>query len=240
MSSLIKRTLLGWVGPNILYGARIAEVTRVSENFRFIDIETEIFKTKNLQIGEKVQINAGDWNLRTYTPLSLNPEYGLLGVLVHLHGNGPGSQWASQVRVGDMCQVFGPHASLKLPAIKNSLIFFGDETTLALATHLKRYLGYPRRTQFFFEANSPNEVRGIVRDLGLPEAQVFAKSKDGFVSSGLSLAFLDAAAAQNAQVLLAGKAQSIQQMRFQLKTIGFPMSEVTSKVYWSEGKSGLD
>ncbi|HVK60635.1 MAG TPA: siderophore-interacting protein, partial [Bdellovibrionales bacterium] len=113
--SALKQTVLSLVGPHLTLDARVASVIDVSENFRFIDIEAELFKKRDLQIGEKVQINIGDWLMRTYTPLSINQENGRLGVLAYLHGNGPGSQWARKINAGDRCQLIGPHASLKLP-----------------------------------------------------------------------------------------------------------------------------
>ena len=115
MKSLLKRAVLNVVGPRLLLSARIAEVHEASENFRFIDIESEAFKSMVLRPGEKVQINTGAWCLRTYTPLSLDAEEGRLGILAYVHGQGPGSRWAAQARAGDPCQLLGPRPSLRLP-----------------------------------------------------------------------------------------------------------------------------
>jgi ferric-chelate reductase (NADPH) len=227
------------IGNRVLATGRIAEVNEVSQNFRLIDIEAEAFKTLKLNPGEKVQINTGDWNLRTYTPLSINPEMGRLGILAYIHGNGPGSRWAANARAGDLCQFLGPRSSLKLEVDERPLVLFGDETTIAVATNLKRRLRGRQPIKVVFEASTPEEVSAIVRDVGLEDATVVPKAMDGSVSIEALRTVVDAAS-KPCHLILTGRAQSIQQVRGRLKSFGFPMGQITTKVYWSEDSSGLD
>ncbi|HVK60712.1 MAG TPA: hypothetical protein VM432_04140, partial [Bdellovibrionales bacterium] len=108
---------------------------------------------------------------------------------------------------------------------------------IGLATSLKRRHSNP--VKFICEASSPKEVEGILRDVGLDDSIVFAKSTDDVVPFE-TVETLKGLSRDGAHVILAGRAQSIQQMKIHLKSWAFPMSNVTTKVYWSEGKRGLD
>lgn len=238
--SVIKRTILNAIGSRFTNTGRIADVHEASANFRFIEIEAEAFLGMNLRPGDKVQINTGDWNMRTYTPFSLNPESGHLGILAFLHGKGPGSDWAATLKVGDTCQIFGPRQSLKIPESTDQFVLFGDETAIALATTMRRHMKYNRPSKLLFEATDPDEIDSITNDLGLTDVEIFAKNSTGGVSEDALKAVLNSVRGTTSQVILAGRAQSIQQLRSRLKDVGFPMSQVTAKVYWSDGKVGLD
>jgi NADPH-dependent ferric siderophore reductase len=237
--SIIKRTLLSAIGDRFLDEVKVADVVEVSRNFRFIELEAEVFKATEFSVGEKIQINVGDWNMRTYTPLSINRESGRLGILAYLHGKGPGSDWALTVRSGDQCRALGPRPSLRLAPSDGSLIFFGDETAIGVAAGLKRKSRSRVSVQLFFEASSPEETSSILKGLGLKDYAVFPKGENGLISNDLEHAVL-AAVQPTSQVLLMGRAQSIQIMHRQLKAQSFPMSSVITKSYWSENKAGLD
>lgn len=235
--STLKRVILNVIGPQLLISARIFEVHAPSETFRFVEIEAEAFKATKLSPGGKVQINVGKWDLRTYTPISLNTETGRLGILAYLHSQGPGSRWAENVKAGAPCQLLGPRPALKRP--ERPFVFFGDESAIATAASLQRQLPPRLSTGFVLEATDPVKVSGIVRDLGLKNTQVVPKTKDGRVPDAV-LRSISKAAAQTEQVILAGRAQSIRQVRDRLREEDFPLSRVVSKAYWSEGRSGLD
>jgi ferric-chelate reductase (NADPH) len=237
--SALKRTILSVVGPHVLSEGRVADVNEVSEHFRFIDIESAIFKTAVLRPGEKVQINTGDWNLRTYTPISINSESARLGILAFIHGKGPGSLWAAMAQVGDSCFFLGPRPSLKLPESEEPLVFYGDETAIAAATSLKRRFEIGKIAKFIFEVSNPEEVRSIVDDLGLTNVEITQKSSSGIVSE-IAFEAVTANVKNSCQIILAGRAQSIQQVRRRLDSLSFPKAKITTKVYWSEGKAGLD
>jgi ferric-chelate reductase (NADPH) len=237
--SAIKKTILSVVGNRLFETGRIAEVNEVSPNFRLIDIEADLFKEATFQPGQKIQVNTGNWELRTYTPLSINPEMGRLGVLAYIHGKGPGSSWAANTRPGDSVQFFGPHRSIKLAEPERPLVLFGDETAIAVATNFKRRLKEKQPLKLVFEASAPDEVQAIVRDIGLTDVTVVPKAPDGLVSIEALRAVVDAAS-KPCHLILTGRAQSIQQVRGRLKSFGFPMGQITSKAYWSEGSTGLD
>ncbi len=236
--SLFKRKILNLIGDRLMTQARVADVIEVSKNFRFIDLESEAFKNIKFNPGEKIQINIGDWQMRTYTPHSLDQELGRLGILAYINGQGPGSKWVSTVKSGDACQIFGPRTSLRLPMKTSSLLLLGDETTIAMAASLRHQFSYSE-TKYIIEANDPQEVQSVIQDLGLQNVEVFLKSSANTISEEVFQS-LHQKALKCEQVLLVGKAESIQHLRGKLKTAGLPLSKIRTKVYWSEGKVGLD
>lgn len=234
-----KRTVLNLIGDRLMTQAQIADVVEVSKSFRFIEIESKSFKNLKLNPGEKIQINIGHWEMRTYTPLSLDRELGRLGILAYVNGHGPGSLWVSSVKAGDACQVFGPRTSLRLPEKSiPSLLLFGDETTIALAASLKHSMKY-RSTHFVFEATDPDEVQRVIKDLGLQNTTVLPKAKEGVVSEEL-VTSVQKQSEKVEQVLLMGKAESIQGLQKKLQSAGIPRGKIRSKVYWATGRTGLD
>lgn len=236
--SVLKRTLVNLLGPSFLVKARIAALHEASNNFRFIEIEAEAFKGRRINPGEKVQIDTGGGTLRTYTPHSLDPETGRLGILAYLHGMGPGSAWAQGARVGDACRLAGPRASLRTGLSETPFIFFGDETALSAAAGLHREHQPRTRAKFIFESSVPREMSAVVEDLGLP-ADIFAVSADGAIPEE-SLARIVTLARDYPTVILTGKAQSIRQIRARLRAAGHPSSRIIAKPYWSAGRTGLD
>jgi NADPH-dependent ferric siderophore reductase len=235
----LKQKILDVVGDRFLHLVRVAEVNAVSERFRYIDLEAEAFTKVVFRPGEKIQLNAGDWNVRTYTPLALDPSTGRLGILAYLHGNGPGSNWGRTVKPGDTSRVLGPRPSLKTSALAGAAVWFGDETSVAAATTLKR--SYRNSgTRLIFEASHPEELRAIVRDLGLDDAEVYGRAKDESVSEDALAALQRGAELSTREIILTGRAQSIQQARARLKFAGIDASRLVSKAYWSEGRAGLD
>ncbi len=236
--SALKRTLMSVIGDRILERALVAEVNEVSENFRFIDLESESFKSIDLKLGDKIQINTGDWNFRTYTPVVVQHELGRVGILVYLHGNGPGSKWAKQARSGDALHVFGPRRSIQLSGSNAPLVIFGDETGIAVSASIQRRRERPI-TKMVFEATVPSEVESIVQDMRLEKVDVFKKSPDGNVTEASIQSVLECAR-NGSHLLLTGRAESIRQMRDRLRSEGIPMSRVTTKAYWATSKQGLD
>jgi ferric-chelate reductase (NADPH) len=239
--SVIKRSLLQLIGPKLLWEARVADAVSVSQKFRFIELEAEQLKSATWVPGGKVQINTGAWNLRTYTPFSIDNENGRLGILAYVNGKGPGSSWAQNVQPGDKCFLRGPSRSLAFPEIRGPLLFFGDETSVAAATTLKRSLPFGTSAHFVFEASEPREVQKVVMDLGFEHVQVVPKTKDGHLADEASRSFLQTASRiQSGQIILSGRAESIRILRNLIKGASFTNLRVQAKPYWAEGKAGFD
>lgn len=224
----IKKALLGLVGDKILHPARIQSVEVLSENFRLVELFSPVFAKTPWSPGEKIQLNIGDWNVRTYTPLSIDQDKKILRILVFLHGHGPGSIWGSQAKVGDTVQFLGPRSSL---TITETPVLFGDETSIAVATTFQKQFPAAR---FVFEVSSVTECFGVCKRLGLTNFNLIEKSNDG---SHLKEVFESLQGPE--KLILTGSARSIQNLQTLSRQAN--ISRVTkNKAYWATGKAGLD
>jgi ferric-chelate reductase (NADPH) len=202
---------------NLLFtSARVARAERVAETFRLIDLEMETI----WRAGDKLQIETGFFDLRTYTPLMTAPHR--LRLLTYLHGNGPGSQWAASVKEGAQIRVRGPQRSIEIYEDDGGA-FFGDETSFAMASHT----GCKR---FVFEVDSIEESRAALDAIELGSATLIEKKADASHLEECA-EFLGT----NARYLV-GNAQSLRTLRKILPET----SGVKIKAYWSPGKKGFD
>ncbi|RYZ71034.1 MAG: siderophore-interacting protein, partial [Proteobacteria bacterium] len=163
MASL-KQTILGWVGDKFLETATVSSVESVSENFRIITLHAAALTKVRWASGGKIQINVGEWNVRTYTPVSIDSETGQLRIVAYLHGKGPGSRWASEIKVGDECQYLGPRESLAPDSKLKPVVVFGDETSLGLAATCRKLGGENSHYHFVFEVTDVEECLKVCRE----------------------------------------------------------------------------
>ena len=76
--------------------------------------------------------------MRDYTPRRFDLEMGELDIDFVLHGDGPASTWAEQVKVGQHLHIGGPRGSMIVPDIFDSYLLIGDETAIpAIARRLE-------------------------------------------------------------------------------------------------------
>lgn len=68
--------------------------------------------------------------MRDYTPRRYDPQAKTLEVDFVLHGDGPASSWASNVKVGDPAVIAGPRGSMVVPDAFDWYLLAGDETAL--------------------------------------------------------------------------------------------------------------
>lgn len=214
---MLKQTILGLVGDKLMQKARVASIERVTDHFTLIELESDAFARATWRPGEKIQINVGDWNVRTYTPLAIDGSRAR--ILVYTHGNGPASAWSQRVRTGDVCQFIGPRSSLNADP---NAILFGDETSFAVASTFQ--------IRCVIEVSNLSEAE-IVRDkLGLKRCTLVDKSSE------IAAIFAIQEMRKNDElVLMTGNARSIQRVRHAIGANGTRV-----KAYWSPGKTGLD
>jgi ferric-chelate reductase (NADPH) len=101
--SKFKTAVLGAIGGRFLAQARVDAVDVISDQFRLITLGSEKFGEAPMQPAAKVRLNAGNWEMRAYTPLSFDAMTDRVQILAYLHGDGPGSTWADWP-----CQVIQP------------------------------------------------------------------------------------------------------------------------------------
>ncbi len=221
--------------------AVVSEVVPLSGHFRLIEIEGQALKNITWVPGQKIQFHLGNLVNRTYTPVEWNPIKGTARFLAFLHGNGPGSEWASSLKQGSACQFFGPRSSLNFADSKGESIFFGDETSIGAALAHNQSCKEPSRNAYVFEISSLAESNEVVHRLGLSQAKLIAKVPG---ETHLVDVEKEIAAATQAAVgpwwIFTGNAQSIQTIRKTLRARRISPSHLSTKAYWAYGKKGLD
>jgi ferric-chelate reductase (NADPH) len=164
-----------------------------------------------------------------------------MSFLVYVHGDAPGGQWAKTVAVGDHVHVFGPRGSLALSKLEGPVVFVGDETSFAVARSLREHRGASNGLSFVFEVSSRSEsILGLEHLELTSDSIVERKNDDSHLGELEERARMELAAKPNSNLVLTGKAQSIQAIRKGLKARPIDYATQTVKAYWSPGKKGLD
>jgi NADPH-dependent ferric siderophore reductase len=235
-----KEFLTSAVERLLFRSAVVSESIALAGHFRQVVVQGEDLKDVKWISGQKVQFHLGNLMTRTYTPVEWDSVTGCARFLLFLHGNGPGSEWASTLGRGDRCQLIGPRDSLNFAVIEGPLIFFGDETSFAAAHAL--HLARPGlQKEYFFEVSSLVESEEVLRCIGLTNAQLFQRLPDdahlhdiesGLVNRSWRLGL--------PHWVLTGKAQSIQVLRRRLQGHRAFFHKPRIRAYWAEGKAALD
>ncbi|MYN15263.1 siderophore-interacting protein [Rugamonas sp. FT107W] len=218
--------------------AQVLHVEDIGPAFRLITLGGEALRNIAWTPGDKLQIQLGGWVQRTYTPMDWDTESGRTRILVYLHADGPGTHWARLVRKGDDCTVFGPRRSLRLEQPRGRAILFGDETSLGLAVALS---GQAAPLRMVFEVSSLAEAAPVIRQLGLDDAHLCVRREGGEHFNELD-AHMSALLQSHpsAEIVLTGKAGSIQHVSRLLRQQGATAGRRQSKAYWAPGKAGMD
>lgn len=240
--SPVKRAglLEGAVQKLFTRSATVADTIDIGTAFRIITLQGDALRGATWTPGAKIQIQLGGWVQRTYTPLDWDAVTGRTRILAYRHGDGPGAQWARTVRRGDACVVFGPRRSIQLASIQAPVIVFGDETSIGLAAALSRHGGAPA-VHALLEVSSLARTQPVLTQLQLEDAYLCQRLGDGAHFHELE-AQLSALLMQDAtaEIILTGRASSIQHMARFLKQTGVGAGRRQSKAYWADGKKGLD
>jgi ferric-chelate reductase (NADPH) len=240
--SKLKKSILGWLGEKFCEPARVSKVEVISEHFRLIHVDSPSFAKLKWKAGDKIQINVGDWNMRTYTPIAHQPLLSRIQLLVFIHGDGPGATWAKNLKRGDLCEVFGPRSSLSVSSYEIPRVLFGDETSFAVAAGLKNYYGNTIDVSWVFEVASIEESKQVCERFGIARDTVFIeKQNNGSHFSQVMTSLRSRLDGSNrTELFLTGNARSIQSVRNAIRDLNHSNTVLFPKAYWSPGKVGLD
>lgn len=219
---------------------RVLDIADIGGAFRIVTLAGNALQNVAWTPGDKIQIQLGGWVQRTYTPMDWDAESGRTRILVYRHSGGPGVQWARALRTGDECIVFGPRKSIRLVRPQSAVILFGDETSLGLAAALSRQVS-PQALRMLFEVSAPADTMPAIEQLRLDGARICARhDNDGHLAElGAQMSAL-LQSCDTADIVLTGKASSIQHIGRLLRQHGIGAGRRQSKAYWAPGKTGLD
>ncbi len=226
---------------NIIGNAgRIRGLTEITPNFRLIELEAESLRSAQFAPGQKIMIRVDRFSARTYTPFAWDNAKGAVSILVYLHRTAPGTNWARSINPGDRCQFIGPKQSLDLAHLRLPAIFFGDETSIALAA-LHAVPKSAASIRFLFEFSSVSESRQVLDALHINDAITIQREADDAHFPKCEAALSQAVERITPiDLILTGKAQSIRRLRTSARNIGIDPSRLKIRPYWSPGKVGMD
>ena len=217
----------------------IASAEKLSEHFYLVSVKGEALKHARWTPGDKIQINMGiGFSTRTYTPMSWDAESGQTQIIVYLHGDTPGCQWARHACPRQAVEFLGPRRSLDLPSVAAHAVLFGDETSFGLATALRHRAG-GESALCVFEAAELGEARAVLGAIGITDAVLIELAHDDSHLAAVHDALLRQATSDT-QFVLSGKAPSIQSVKRALAAAGVSNTRQKAKAYWAPGKVGMD
>jgi ferric-chelate reductase (NADPH) len=236
----VKKLLGDVLGKLVFRELTVDQARSVAPGFRRLDLSGEGMRGAPFEAGDKVQIML-DGDMRTYTPFAVDRARGALSFLVYSHGDSPGAAWGRRVAVGDRIRVFGPRGSLPLTGLTGPVLLFGDETSFAVARALRDARGGDvKGTAFVFEVTSKAAAAAALAHLELGDAQVVERRGEAHLDEVELQVRRELAAQPLANLVLTGKAQSIQALRARLKAKPPTYAGQKVKPYWAVGKRGLD
>jgi NADPH-dependent ferric siderophore reductase len=239
-----KGVLLAAMGRLVLREARVAEVREVSAHVRRIVISGDGLLDVVWRAGDKIQVLLPTRDVRTYTPAAWDADQGTTELLVFDHGDhgdSPGAVWGRRVRAGDACRFVGPQRSLGRSRGRAGVVF-GDETSYAVALAMARAVPSAPLV-CVLEVGDRAEGEAVVAAIGLGDraqvAVIERSANDAHLAEVATELARGLRAHPGAELLLTGRAQSIQAVRARLRAAGVG-DRAANKAYWAPGKTGLD
>lgn len=231
LSAMLRRTFMR--------RATVSACEHLGAGFHLITLESPEFQNLDWTPGDKIQIAVGSvFVARTYTPIEWDADAGRTRLLAYVHGDGPGSDWIRSLKTGDVCDVFGPRASLDVSWLPGPVFMLGDETTFGIALAMRRQT-YAEGIDFVFEVKDHMQSRRVLDALAFGPSRLIERQADDRHLEEIE-AELPARARSGATFILTGRSVAIQRLRRALKPLDVPATRLVTKAYWAPGKAGLD
>jgi ferric-chelate reductase (NADPH) len=225
----------------LFHPVTVSAVERVGESFHLVSMRGGGLQGVTCIPGQTIQFLVGSLTKRAYTPMDVEAKAGSGRFLFYLHGQGPGSEWATCLQAGQVCKLMRPKNSIDFTQEEGPTLFFGDETSFAAAQALRQCQQGKESGHFLFEVASLADARAVISRLGLENVTLLQKARDG---SHLKQAAQElhrlASGVATATWFFTGCATSIQVVRKHLKADGVSLNRGKVKPYWSPGKRGID
>ncbi|MGF7233825.1 MAG: siderophore-interacting protein [Frankia sp.] len=176
---------------------------------------------------------------RTYTVSRQEPD-GALELFALAHGDGPGSALVRSLTVGDEVVVRGPEGGLALDATADFQLVTGDESALGSVAAIARALAPGTRLVVHLQSAGPVDRLRAALSLDHLRAEV------SWTPAGPSERLVGAVAAGplpsgRGAAWLLGELRSIQAVRNHLRSDrGWDRRQISTKPYWTPGRTGMD
>lgn len=232
----IPSLLVNFLESKYSNSVEVVEIKDLTLQLRRVRFYGDALKGCPFRPGQVVEFRVNTQTFRHYTPSSFDSQLGFMELLFYLHGKGPGSTWASQLKVGDHIKILGPGGRFYFQSKAKTHVFLGDETTLGLFSCLQNAAPIGS-IQGMIEVNLGNAV--WVEHLGLQlSVNERYQTSRGVHLLGWIQQHADSLG-RDAHFYVAGHAQSTASVRSLLKELGYSRKQVSCQNYWDERKKGL-
>ncbi len=234
-----KGILLAAMGRLVLRDARVVATRELGDRMRELSLEGAGLRDVPWTPGDKIQVVLPSRDVRTYTPASWDLRRGTTELILFAHGDSPGAVWSRVAAIGHTCRFVGPQRSLRRQAGRPAVLF-GDETSFGLAAALGRAVP-GARLACVFEVGSRAAMQAVIEAIGLagPILLIERTPDDAHLAEVATELARRASELPDSELVLSGRAQSIQRLRSHLRASGMD-GRTSNKPYWAVGKVGLD
>lgn len=175
---------------------------------------------------------------RNYTPSYFSSAENECEIIFHLHGNGPGSDYAAGLSPGDIVKMVPPRGRTFYRDHPYHF-FFGDETTLGLYKAMQQEVALHDQLYTGILELDPANVF-LPGDMGLATDVLDKRRTDRALAERLDKTLHASGIPADAfMYYLTGNAASIQLFRSILKARGVQSRNIRTQPYWAAGKKGL-
>ena len=212
----------------------VTEVCYINPRMKKVRLEGNLAGL-DFQLGYAIFIRVSNTEYRNYTASFADVENGILELLVFLHSDAPGCRFMKELHAGNKVRIGMPRGIKQYNAAVQRQVFFGDETSLALACSFYPFLKENQHIfRFYFELDASNAE--LPHLLGLENCIV--SPKDRLKQDQSTSPILHQPEWLDANFILTGNVQSVQIYRKMLKKNNV-RGKIFAQGFWMEGKTGL-
>jgi len=217
----------------------VTEIAYINPFIKKITFKGDL-KNVKFRIGQAVFIRVDATNFRNYTPSYWNSAEGICEVIFHLHGNGPGSSFASAIKPGDAVSIGLPRGFDFYRKEQKYHFLFGDETAIGFFKSLKHAIDENGQNYIGVLELNPDSLHSeMSMECMLDVVPASANKAEHAVRFLENLDETVWELWRTGAFYLVGNARSIQNFRKALKDKGVSSKNITTQPYWMEGKIGL-
>jgi NADPH-dependent ferric siderophore reductase len=217
----------------------VTEISYLNPYLKKITFKGDFANVK-FKSGQAIAIRVNETNFRNYTPSYWDSELGVFQVVFHLHGNGPGSTYISNLQLNDTIAIVLPRGFELYKEAHKYHFFFGDETAIGLFQSLQQVIEENGQDYIgILELNKETLNFKINTNTGLEIVPASADKAQSAISLLEQLPDRVWALWKDAAFYLMGNGKSIQKFRDALKEKGVNIRNIKTQPYWMEGKFGL-
>lgn len=232
-----KEKLIGRTGT-------VTEIEMVTPHMKRVRLVGSELRHQNWGQGHHIRIFVDSMlklhdSLRSYSVWHYDGEQGIVDLLMLIHGEGPGSKWIENVKVGDRATFISVLGRFRIIPEAPYYLLAAEETGAVALQALWKNFPAEKKVLGAFEADKPEDA---LADLpGKPFTWVYRNGKPASPESGLFEAIKKIELPSEPGVAyVAGETKTCLAIRNHLLEKGWPKRNLQVKPFWEVGRTGLD